>query len=77
MLFHAHAPINYWIDAFTTTVYTINRLPHLLLNNKSPFELLFGSTPTYANFKVYDCRDFPYLLDYAPNKLALPGLSVF
>lgn len=70
MLFHAHAPVSYWIDVFTTDVYTIKRLPSPLLDNKSPFELLFVCVPSYANFKVFGCRVYPYLRDYSPNKLA-------
>ncbi|GJZ79406.1 retrovirus-related pol polyprotein from transposon TNT 1-94 [Tanacetum coccineum] len=39
MLFNAHVPASYWVDAFTTATFIINRLPTPLLKNKSPFEL--------------------------------------
>lgn len=70
MLFHAHAPASLWFDAFATAVYAINRLPSAVLSNKSPFELLYGSAPNYANFKPFGCRVFPFLRDYADHKLA-------
>lgn len=69
MLFNAHVPAQYWVDAFTSATYIVNRVPSPLLNNKSPFELLFGQVPNYSNFRVYGCQVFPYLRDYAKHKL--------
>lgn len=69
MMFHAHIPGTFWLDAFSTAAYIINRLPSPLLNNKSPFELLYNVTPNYKNFKTFGCRVFPYLRNYASNKL--------
>lgn len=48
----------------------INRLPTTVLNNKSPFKVLFNTSPNYANFKSFGYWVFPYLRDYASNKLA-------
>lgn len=70
MLFHAHAPASLWVEAFTTAVYTINRLPSSVLDNKSPFEVLFHTTPNYENFRPFGCRVYPYLRDYCTTKLA-------
>lgn len=70
MMFHANAPASLWFDAFTTAVFVINRLSSSLLGDKSPFELLFNSPPNYAIFKPFGCRVFPYLRDYAANKIS-------
>ncbi|KAJ9558897.1 hypothetical protein OSB04_013511 [Centaurea solstitialis] len=70
MLFNAHAPAKYWVDAFSAAVYTINRLPTPLLLNKSPFEMLFSTPPNYENFRPFGCRVFPYLRDYSKNKFS-------
>lgn len=70
MLFHAHAPASFWFDAFATAVHVINRLPYFVLDHQSPYEVLFGCAPNYANFKPFGCRVFPYLRDYSPHKLA-------
>ncbi|KAJ9566476.1 hypothetical protein OSB04_002442 [Centaurea solstitialis] len=75
MLFNAHAPASYWVDAFTSATYIINRLPSKLLQNKSPFELLFGVSPNYDTFRIFGCRVFPYLRDYATHKLAPRSIS--
>lgn len=56
MLFHASVPVKYWIQAFRTTVYIINRLPSSVLQNKSPFEILYSVMPAYDNFHVFGCR---------------------
>ncbi|KAM0033618.1 putative RNA-directed DNA polymerase [Helianthus debilis subsp. tardiflorus] len=69
MMFNSHAPANLWVDAFTSATYIINRLPTPILENKSPFEVLFTQPPSYAHFRIFRCRFFPYLRDYTKHKL--------
>lgn len=49
-----------------TSVELINRLPSKVINNLSPYEKLFGSTPDYGRLRTFGC------LAYAknPNKKA-------
>ena len=68
MLLHAQLPQYLWVDAFTTAVYLINRLPSSVLQMKTSFYKLYGTHPTYASLKVFGCRCFPYLRDYSKNK---------
>jgi hypothetical protein len=68
MLFHAQLPKHFWVDAFMTAVYLINRLPSSILKLKTPFFKLHGTHPDYNSLKVFGCRCFPYLRDYAKNK---------
>ena len=42
----------------------------MVLENKSPYELLFSAIPHYANFRAFGCRVYPYLRDYSANKLS-------
>ncbi|GJW03742.1 retrovirus-related pol polyprotein from transposon TNT 1-94 [Tanacetum coccineum] len=56
MLFNSNAPASLWVDAFTSAVYIINCLPTKLLNNKSPFELLFNRAPNYDIFRAFGCQ---------------------
>ncbi|GJV19273.1 retrovirus-related pol polyprotein from transposon TNT 1-94 [Tanacetum coccineum] len=70
MLFHAHVPASYWVDAFSSATYIINRLPTKLLGNHSPFELLYSRLPNYTNFRAFGCLVYPYLRDYSAHKLA-------
>ncbi|KAA8519546.1 hypothetical protein F0562_013830 [Nyssa sinensis] len=41
MLFHANVPLHLWVEAFSTAVFIINRLPTSVLNGTSPFEILY------------------------------------
>lgn len=70
LLFHSHVPSYFWVDAFSTATYIINRLPTSILNNISPFELLYCKPPNYENFHPFGCRVYPCLRDYAPNKFS-------
>ncbi|KAK9073175.1 hypothetical protein SSX86_007499 [Deinandra increscens subsp. villosa] len=70
MMFNANVQPIYWVQAFSTAVYIINRLPTKVLGNTSPFECLFQQPPVYDNFHTFGCRVFPYLRDYSAHKLA-------
>ena len=41
-----------------TAVHIINRSPSPILNNKSPFEKLYGKIPSYEHLKVFGCLCF-------------------
>jgi hypothetical protein len=45
MLFHANSPLYFWVKALSTALYIINRLPKPILNEVSPFKILYGKTP--------------------------------
>jgi len=47
----------------------LNRLPSKILHNKSPYDILYGSSP-YLNFiKVFGCEAFASTLTYNRTKL--------
>ncbi|GFZ05453.1 hypothetical protein Acr_17g0010250 [Actinidia rufa] len=69
-MFHARVPLPLWVEAFSIAVYLINRLPSQTLDGKTPYELLFGKQPDYSMLRTFGCLCFPYLRDYAPNKLS-------
>uniref|UniRef100_A0A2N9GBB0 Integrase catalytic domain-containing protein n=1 Tax=Fagus sylvatica TaxID=28930 RepID=A0A2N9GBB0_FAGSY len=52
MLLHAQLPKYLWVDAFTTAVYLINRLPSSVIQMQTPFYKLYGTHPTYASLKL-------------------------
>jgi hypothetical protein len=60
----------YWVDAFLTATFLINRLPTPVLNNESPFSKLFGKQPDYTFLKSFGCLCYPLLRPYAAHKLS-------
>ncbi|KAK9047921.1 hypothetical protein SSX86_033117 [Deinandra increscens subsp. villosa] len=70
MLFHSKLNPNLWVEAFSTAVFIINRLPSKLLNGSSPFEILYKTKPDYNSFKPFGCRVYPLLRSYSEHKLS-------
>ena len=53
LLFQSNVPINVWGDCIRTVVFLMNRTPSPVLENKSPYEILFDKIPLYFDFKVF------------------------
>lgn len=67
-----------WVESFSITIFIINRLPTLLLDNKSPFELLYKHPPSYASFYTFGCRVYPaYRITPKPNSNLVACLASF
>ncbi|CAL8168164.1 unnamed protein product [Prunus armeniaca] len=67
--FQAHLPLRFWAECVLTAVHLINRLPRPLLSQQTPFERLYGKTPSYSHLKVFGC--LAYATDvHVPHKFA-------
>ena len=55
LLFQSKFPLRFWGDCVLTATHIINRLPTLLLQNKSPFQVLHGKVPSYHHLGVFGC----------------------
>ncbi|XP_074327385.1 uncharacterized protein LOC141665303 [Apium graveolens] len=54
-------PLSHWGDLVMTAVYLINRLPTPVLQNKTPYEMLYNEPADYNNLRAFGC------LVFAPN----------
>ena len=70
LLAQACLPNCYWVDAFFTSIYMINRLPTKVLNNITPYFVLHKTMPRYSDLRTFGCACYPYLRPYEKHKLA-------
>ena len=68
MLFHAGVPKRFWVKAFSTATWLINRLPSAILAMKSLIEKLTGKKHDYSSLRVFGSRCFPCLRRITQNK---------
>ena len=55
LLFQSSLPLKFWGHYVLTATYIINRLPSVLLQNKSPFKVLYGKVAVYDHLRVFGC----------------------
>ena len=68
MLFHSCAPLFIWVEAFTTAVYLINRLPSSSINFETPYFKLHHTHPDYSSLRIFGSKCFPCTWDTRVNK---------
>jgi histone deacetylase 1/2 len=55
LLFHAHMPAAFWVEALATSTFLVNRRPCRPRKLITPFELLYGAPPDYSGLRVFGC----------------------
>ncbi|PWA62706.1 ribonuclease H-like domain-containing protein [Artemisia annua] len=68
LLFQAHLPPSFWVEALHIATYLLNLLPSTAINNEIPFTRLFQKEPDYSRLRIFGCLCYPHL--HAPHKLA-------
>ena len=58
LFFQSNLPIKFCGDCIQFAVHLINRMLLMVLKGKSPYEVLFGTKPTYTHLKVFRCLCF-------------------
>ena len=66
--FQSNVPLCYWGECVLTAVHIINRLPVPLLDQKTPFEKLYGKPPSFDHLKVFGCLCFASTLTHNRSK---------
>jgi len=62
-------PPSYWSYVVSTAIHVINRLPTPILQNFTPWELLFKSKLDITHQRSFGCTCFPLLRSYNSHKL--------
>lgn len=60
LMFQANLPVSFWGECVLTASHLINRTPSPLLDNQTPFEILFGTSPSYSTIKTFGCLCFAH-----------------
>ncbi|GKB27736.1 ribonuclease H-like domain-containing protein [Tanacetum coccineum] len=55
LLFQAHMPPIYWVEALHMAAHLLNILPSTAIQNATPHTKLYNTKPTYDNLRVFGC----------------------
>jgi len=69
LLFQSKLPNFFWSYAVLHVVFLINRVPTLVLNNKSPYQVLYNTLPDINSFKIFGCLCYASTLQAHRTKL--------
>ncbi|KAJ9538691.1 hypothetical protein OSB04_031424 [Centaurea solstitialis] len=70
LFFQSKIPLAYWSECVRTAIFLINRIPSKLLNNKTPYELMYGKIPDYSTIRVFGCLSFASTLPSSRHKFS-------
>ncbi|GFP91838.1 retrovirus-related pol polyprotein from transposon tnt 1-94, partial [Phtheirospermum japonicum] len=74
LLAHSKLPIDFWEQAFHTTIYLNNRTITPTLKHKSPYICLYHRQPDYQFLKSFGCLCYPYIRPYNCTKMEFRSL---
>ncbi|KAJ4812357.1 Retroelement pol polyprotein-like [Rhynchospora pubera] len=58
--FQSNLPLEFWGECILTAAFLINRTPTPLLQNRTPYEMLFGKPPSYASIRTFGCMCYTH-----------------
>lgn len=68
LYFQSQVLVKFWSDCMLATTFLINVTPPLLLNHKTPYEILYKKAANYSSFRVFGCLAFVSTLTAHRNK---------
>jgi len=75
LLIQASVPPCFWVEALSTVVFLINRLPSIVIDFDSPFFRLFKSQPDYSDLHTFGCVCFVHLPPFEGHKLGAQSVQ--
>ncbi|KAJ0011031.1 hypothetical protein Pint_33410 [Pistacia integerrima] len=70
LLLQSSVPPKFWVEALSTAVYLINRLPSSVLNYETPYFRLYNQHPKYLDMHTFGCVCFVHLPSHERHKLS-------
>jgi len=55
LMLQANLPQHFWGDSALTAAYLINRFPTPVLDQKTPFEILYNEKPIFSHLRTFGC----------------------
>ncbi|KAD6455029.1 hypothetical protein E3N88_09735 [Mikania micrantha] len=71
--FEANLPTKFWGECILTATYIINRLPSEVIENKTPYEILYNQQPDYERMRVFGCLAYYRNTDAKGDKFEQRG----
>ena len=75
LLIQASVPPRFLVEALSTTVFLINRLPSIVIDFDSPFFRLFKTQPDYSDLHTFGCVCFVHLPPFERHKLGAQSVQ--
>ena len=75
LLLQAYVPSRFWVEALSTAVFLINRLPSMVIDLDSPFFRLFKIHPDYSALHTFGCVCFVHLPPFERHKLGAQSVQ--
>ncbi|KAM0052273.1 putative RNA-directed DNA polymerase [Helianthus debilis subsp. tardiflorus] len=69
----ANLPIRLWGECILTAAYIINRLPSKVIQDKTPYELLYGQKPDYDHMRILGCLTYYWSIEMKGDKFEMRG----
>ena len=75
LLLESSFPSTFWVEALSTTVYLINRLPSRVLDFASPYYRIYHHHPNYLDMHTFGCVCFVHLPSHERHKLSAQSVK--
>lgn len=62
-------PLSFWVEAYHTTIYTLNCIGPRLIPSNTPFTLWYGSKPSLEHLQIFGCQAYAFIDNKHRNKL--------
>lgn len=70
LLLHAAMPVQFWVEALSTSTLLLNCRPCKPKKLDTPYHLLHSRDPPYAHLRVFGCLCYPNTMATSAHKLA-------